>query len=731
MQTSYVFRFSAITVAVLALGGCSGGNSSDSSSTTTPPSTGVAVSGTVSAPNGSIAFNGPTLSERMFAWFAGDSAQASMSGTLPVGAGVTVSLIEIDATGTQVGATLATTTSITGGAYTLTAPADFTPAPKYIVRAAGSTGNIDAMVTDTTVDVDPSTDTTKQLVLASAQAASASLASLTATDVSEVQSQIDGLVHETDTTSTTTAATLIAAIKGECSNNEEMSNIISSIAQNGVISGKVTDSTGAALAKIKVIARDYNNWVTRAQTRTDASGNYTLHVPPSTTQGYIVGAFNYTTTSLGASEFYDGSTGAAAPLNATRVTVASGTPSTVNFQLEDGARITGTVTTDTGTALPGIRVQLRDVDTGFPTGATRSRADGSYVINVRAGSTTRYTVLATNMTLQPYGGSSYNGPAGGGDMTGGGAYINDGGAIINPSSGQTITANLKLAAGYKVAGKVTVGPAITDTPVAGIAVRMHSDALDSTNGGFVDAVRTNLQGKYRMWLKPGLYKARSRGQVRSIDLSTSDDLAGFFATVGSTTLTVTSDGTTPVSQVKVQVFDSSTTPATYLNFEPSNGDGTVTVYSSAPTTAKFVFLVDGGQTGVGTAVYDGTTTPTALRLGAVTAIDMNTTTSLGTITLPAGYALSGSLAGGSGGMRVLQIRNGATASTVGAGNFLLNARSQVDGTYSVNLQPGSYFVRLCDPDPSASTTGYCSASAATFNYSAFTMSSGNMPNTNF
>jgi hypothetical protein len=375
------------------------------------------------------------------------------------------------------------------------------------------------------------------------------------------------------------------------------------------------------------------------------------------------------------------------------------------MQLANGARISGTVTaSDTSAPLEGVRILARDLAAGTPAIFGRTRADGSYTLNVPAG--LALYLLADNHTLQPYAGGTYNGPSAGGATGVNGAVMLDQGTVLAPAAGSTITANFALLPGRKVDGIVTVGPTASDTPVPGISVRIYE-----STGGFVTALRSNLAGRYRIWLQPNAsaatpYAVRVRGQVLSADLSSSSVVDNFVQVVNSRTLTLTSDGTTPVSQVKAMVYDS-TTAATnpntaYEGFEITNGDGSVTVYttSSTATNKKVVFMVDGPQAGVGSSAYLN-----AISLGGATNLLFDNT-SLGTLTLPAGVELGGTVTVSTVGFPpapgnyAIQVRGGGTA----LANFFVNTRTQGDGSYSIRLPVGSFNVRACQAG-----TATCSA----------------------
>jgi len=187
-----------ITAALVAasLSGC---GSSGSSSSTPPASTPATVSGSVSAPGGAIAFNAPSGIKRLLAEIIGRPAYADGLGVTSVGPGVTVNLIEIDVTGAQVGNVLASATTDTNGAFSITVPDGIVLGPKYVIRAEGSgSSTMDAMVTGTTVNVDPSTEATKTIILGTVS----DLTNLTAGAVDTLQSEVNQVILDSGVTVT-------------------------------------------------------------------------------------------------------------------------------------------------------------------------------------------------------------------------------------------------------------------------------------------------------------------------------------------------------------------------------------------------------------------------------------------------------------------------------------------------------------------------------------------------
>lgn len=655
---------------VIGLSGCGGG------STALP---GVAIGGTVTAPGGSIAFNQPTGLRSMFASLFMSQAHAAVSGTFSVGAGVTINLIEIDSSGAQVGDVLATATTNASGAYTLIAPAGFTAASKYVVRAVGTGSNqLDAMVTGTTVDVDPGSNVTKTLVLAAV--AGGSLANLTPAAVFEVQDTVASMAK--DAGAFTTVAEANAALTAKMQSDEEASNIVSSTVSAGVLTGTVTDSSNVRLPNIKIVVRDFNNWVTRAVARTDANGVYTVNVPAGS---YILGALNMTATSTAASEWWTSGGGATSQYSADQIAVG-GTAITRDFVLDPGARISGTVTAESGgAALEGIQIQIRDFTSDEPTSSTRTGSDGTFRINVRPGT---YTVGAYNTTRQAYATELYN------PTLNGGVNATEATPITLAAAAST-TADFSLLAGNKIAGQVS-DP--TSGIVAGMSVRFYT-----STGAFVKGDRTDKLGQYQLWLRPNTsvgtaYTVRARGQTITADLSAGSLTAqNFAAAVGQITAAVNGPSGV-ISQAKVGVYD---TVGNYQGFETSNGDGTVTVYSTV-TPVRVEFKIDNGMV-IGSALYNSGGLVTQFSsAGNITVNVGGAATALGSVTLAAGGVLSGTVTVTTVPKSdyLVQLRSGGTAFPA---NQFMATRTQSDGTYSISLPTGTYKVRACVPGACSGT----------------------------
>ena len=192
-----------------------------------------------------------------------------------------------------------------------------------------------------------------------------------------------------------------------------------------------------------MLARDARTGITRAMTHTDDRGRYELRVPPG---DYRVDAINETAASTAASEL-----GA----------------KTHNFQLRDGGRLSGIVSSQNGAGLTNVRVKL--LQKGKALVEVRTQDDGSYRLNVAPGS---YVLLAENTTLQPF---ASNLP----------------GLRVEVERGGELIIDMRLSEGQMVSG----------TAAPGASVRI----VNADTKAPVHMLRANRAGEYRLWLKPGRY----------------------------------------------------------------------------------------------------------------------------------------------------------------------------------------------------------------------------------
>jgi hypothetical protein len=147
------------------------------------------------------------------------------------------------------------------------------------------------------------------------------------------------------------------------------------LASGATLSGTVKASGSSInLEGVDVVLSDFDNGVPIATATAEADGSYHINVLPGT---YRVEAVN-TTRAAYASLFYDGATGANISNKAIPVTLAAGSETPINFVLESGAQLTGTITDGT-TISPVMRTRVRvDVASGSNYGAEYTDRQGYY-----------------------------------------------------------------------------------------------------------------------------------------------------------------------------------------------------------------------------------------------------------------------------------------------------------------------------------------------------------------
>lgn len=681
----------AVIAATATLAACGGGGGDSTGSGTNPTPNTVPLSGSVKAPGGQLAFNSPTGLYRMVAELFGTRAHADLPGLLPA-IGVTVNLIEIDVSGNPVGGVLATGVTDGNGNYTLDAPSGFNPASRYVVRASGASGTLDAIVTDTSgLTVDPIAHVTKEKILATAT----DLAAVSVSEMRVLKDEVADIANSVDTNGLSLAS-LNTALSGAAGDNEELKYILDNSALAGAtrICGNISYQ-GAPHADILVVVRDHGEWVTRNKTLTDAAGNYCLDIAPG---DYILGAINRTDTSFAASEWWSPGGNIYVQKEAAKVTVgASGTVAR-DFALETGTRIEGTVTAlggpINGSPLENVNVEVRDFRTNFALASARSNVVGQYRLNVMPTSN-GLIVNTTNRTVQPYASEYYNGGTGGTGF--------EQATRVPTTLGSTQTVNIALEPGNMISACVTDGAG--GTGVAGTRVRINK--LYDTDGNLatdenpyqltssVSRLRANLQGCFQLWVAPtAMYSVQARGQPQVANLLTAPAnnvllLPPFSTQVGQLALTVT-DGSNPVSQAKVYVYD---TAGNFVNNENTNGDGTTTLY--APATGNYLVEVriDDNQS-YGSTIYNGKQSLLAGTDGIAgdpVAMTVGSTVNLA-VALPAAGVLTGTVNDANGnpaaGVRV-QIRYGGTTGN----DRFTNVHTKSDGSYELSLPAGAYSVR--------------------------------------
>lgn len=663
----------------------------------------IPISGTVFAPSGTLAFKKPNLLLQMFASIFGSKVNATISDHVSPVAGATVSIYEIDASGTLVGAAKDSTTTNGTGDFTLNAPVDVLDSVKYIVRASGATENMDSRIISTNINVDPSTDATSRMVVLVAS----NLADMTAQEVIEMHEDIAELITNIDTAGANATA-LSDRLYNKTNSRQGLLNVVRSKVSSGQICGHVQSAGTAPLEGIRITLRDYNDWTKRSNTYTDASGDYCVNVPilgdanpdGGTFNGeYIIAAINRTDDIIdperSASEWL-GSGTTYTQHEAIKVSALSATPVTgVDFTLEAGARITGTVkATGTLAAIEGTQIIIRDFDSRRRLATARVEADGSYRVNVIPGN---YLIVARNRTTAAYATEIYDGEIG--------TNNRNIGTTVSESAGNELTINFELEAGSLLSGTVDDG-----TPVVGATVRIEiaGDALSEN-------VETDRNGDYEIWLKPDSYDVFTHGQrSEALDLSTSAIVDFSSTTISSISGHLQDSLSNSVRNARIRLYrkdDPTTTSLMGLAAIDSNGDFIVYTDQTGDHLLEVRTAIDSGLGSIISVNHTRQLSGDVVNIAAASSsVDM------GNVNVPAGGLLRGHVYNESSGSGTLtpmanfrvQVRDDDDLTTHGSGNTLddrfIQARTRGDGSYVVALPAGIYDrVKMRD----AAGTGNC------------------------
>ena len=648
------------------------------------------ITGTLSAPAGSLptihSLKGVTAEE----FLASPLLEASIT-LPPMGAGITVNLIQIDSSGAQVGPVIATCVTDANGSYSLSAPANFVPGPSYVVRAevlpvgsiAGYT--ISNFVTSTTANIDPYTQASVALITASLTAGGANISTIGSANVLAIQGTVYSNMGNVPSSATTTAA-LLAALNTAMTQDEETKNTLANLAAPFGITGTVKNLAGEPLAGIGIGACSFGGLTLMGVTHTAEDGTYTVHVPAG---DYVIGAMNMTTTSFAASGWWTSTGPVSSQFKAGKVTVSDALV-TKDFTLIAGGRLSATLTgmaNPTDVPLPGMQVALCDFASGQTLTSASTGPNGSFTFNVTPG--TYYVSVRNKTRYVAYGSANYmDTPP---DGSGGGKNLTQA-AKITVTAGVTQAGNMRLWPGHLISGTVLTNAG--GSPVVGMPVRFQDASGGSTggNGAGAESTRTDVDGQYRLWLQPGNYNALCRGQMAvNLNASASDVIQDFKAQVGKITMKLVDSSNHPISQARGDLYKSSDTSG--LSQEISNSEGTLELYTITPTqNVKLGFSIYSNEF-YGSSVYNGTQTGGSVAISSATNIPSPdpaaASTDLGTITLPDGAILTGFVTDTStppvGRPNIIvQVRMGGTSGT----NKMVNIRTKYDGSFTVALPAG-------------------------------------------
>jgi hypothetical protein len=597
-----------------------------------------AVSGSISAPGGSFAFNPPGKIEQFFASLIGSPAVAKIDGLAGVGSGVTVNLIEIDADGNQVGDVIATATTNSAGTYSLSVPTSYSAAAKYAIVGTGTSDTIKSMWEGATVDVDPGSNATMSALLDAAT----DLSTLDTKEIISARELIEDFTENLDADESSNVTNYTANLKAALQNDSEAAKMLSNKTAAGEVCGTVTNVSDNPVDNIRIFARDFSDFSKMAKTKTAADGSYCFNAPVG--QELMVGAINRTTTSDAASEFYTGASPASGSGTkchlihcADKLTVTTST--TADFKLVQGGLITGTIT-GSGNTLKKVKVLFRNALTKKPAGATKTNKDGVYTMNLAPGD---YIVYFKNSTKKAFGSTAY---------TTNTTYYDSGQAVdrnfaekLTLTAGSELTANAALLTGGTLTGTITDN---SGDPVEFAKLRIDqikdnnshcSDdsytyqsaceaASETWATGYTvdlqaDRFHTNKLGVYRVQLPFGTYTISARGEFKDNNSYCSDvaytneaecEVASeTWTEVGYTLNNSTSSHTInfdhDTSAITVKLTDSGTcSVGTYTDQSACEVNSeTWTVAGIGSITAKLKNTVNGKVTANPT-MSDGTTT---------------------------------------------------------------------------------------------------------------------------
>jgi len=281
------------------------------------------------------------------------------------------------------------------------------------------------------------------------------------------------------------------------------------LAAGAVVSGKLTDVTGApyANANINLQSGSLGGSPYPAFAVTDVNGNYSITAAPGSYTVNITPNWNNATGQprpfpAGMLGGYVGTTGLLVPqINAAKTYGLSvATPTTINMRLVAGAVVSGVLTDANGAGYANARIQLNDpVSGGF--GFTTTDATGHYSVTVAPGS---YTIQVSPGWGPVTGTNQFpNGMAGG--------YVSMTGALVsNPAQARQF--NLQVGTPTIVSMQLLAGATVSGVlrDVNGVPYANATVTLDAAAGvGFGQtasySTTTAANGSYSITVAPGSY----------------------------------------------------------------------------------------------------------------------------------------------------------------------------------------------------------------------------------
>ena len=478
-------------------------------------------------------------------------------------------------------------------------------------------------------------------------------------------------------------------------------------AQTGRITGTVKRAgLNTAMAGVNVYVYTSGGVMTGPYV-TDASGTYittaslatgTYYVRTSNTNGYIDQVYNGVACAGGGCDPTSVGTG---------VSVTSGsTTSGIDFVLNAGGNITGTVTASGGGALSGASVYVYD-------------SSGSYLF----GTTTSGSTYTTPALPAGHYYLRANSPSGGGYLSRvfGGVSCSPQvcmspttGTLIQVTTGNMVfSKNFVLEMGGSITGTVTA--TVGGTPVSGVAISAYN-GVDA----FVSAGTTNASGVYSIdGLAPGTYYVKAsptssyltqlyQGVNCGFSCAFAHTTTGVVATLGGTTTGIdfslalggtisgkvtAASGSTPLSGVTVMLY----LGTSWVQTLTTNASGNYTTTLPLPPGTYYARTIN--TLGYVDQLYYNQSCPggsCTVTNGAGILISTGLTRSNIDFALQAGGSISGTVSSGSGplsgvGLKVVN----------GQGAIVSTPTTNASGLYTASALPaGNYYVQT------ASAPGY-------------------------
>jgi hypothetical protein len=501
-----------------------------------------------------------------------------------------VQLIEIDASGNQVG-DVVSFGIVQNDTFTLSIPDTLPAESRYIARVQTASGTfLQAHLTNLdSVDLSPVSTVASELVLTYSN-----VTDVNAAEIVEIERSLQDVALANDLSGATTLADYISQIKTAFLSDLKTANILTSSFGLGTICGQVQDSNNTALQDITIEVRDFSNQTLRARTTSDSTGNYCVNVPIANSQDpvslqtsngeYIVGAINHDDTNFAASEWWTATGDGYLRISGEKISVQSETTITADFTLEPGAQIFGHIGAMNAAGglidVPGVKVSVLDSTTHLPLAEQLVQSGGTFSMDVFPGD---YIVEVRNNTFRQYASAVFTTPSGPG------TNLRNVGAVLSVASGDSAEATFVLSdVANQLSGRVAVGADPTTglggDPVTGIKVNVYQSVYPSVSGVLLNGPPvtktqvTNLDGQYQIWLAPDVYEVYAYGQYAYANMVQLPSNLIFPDSVSTLPVTVLYNSD-PVSRARVRIY-AQTEGYEFWGESFSRSDGTATLYSN-------------------------------------------------------------------------------------------------------------------------------------------------------